>query len=192
MTSFDYFPTFPGGAQLREEACSFCARSPAIPAVRLKLQASEEKPKAVCADCLRIGRARTEVPTWVERELTNAVRAAHPEWDSDEVARHVASRVDALSHTPPVPWLQNNEWPACKDDFAVYRGELTRDTLLGEYGSVARAKEALDSVIKEVRPEWTLDEEALGTAWEQLGNFVAIFVFQCPSDQRPIYVLQTA
>ena len=101
-------------------------------------------------------------------------------------------RVDKLAHTPPVPWLQNNEWPVCNDDFAVYNGELTRDQLLLEHEGAGPAKAALRAMVEEVKPEWELDEEALDTAWDQLGNFVAVFAFRCPGNPKPLYVLQTA
>jgi hypothetical protein len=51
--------------------------------------------------------------------------------------------LEALAHTPPVPWLQNNEWPICSDDFAVYLGELTREGLGQRWGSEAAGKRAL-------------------------------------------------
>jgi hypothetical protein len=145
----------------------------------------------ICADCLAQGRGQVNVPDWVKRDLAHAVASVHPAWSLRERESLVAGRLEALAHTPPVPWLQNNEWPVCGDDFAVYKGELTRDKLLAEHRSVEHAKEALHDVIEEVRPEWTLDEEALGTAWEQLGNFVAIFEFQCDAGET-VYVVQLA
>jgi uncharacterized protein CbrC (UPF0167 family) len=192
MSGFEYFPNFPEGARLGAEACEYCGHSPAIPAVRLNPAPGEDNRKAVCADCLRAGRASAKIPTWVERELAHAVGAAHPAWSGQQRADFVASRVDKLAHTPPVPWLQNNEWPVCNNDFATYIGELTRDQLLQEHTGVEQAKAALRAIIEEVRPEWELDEEALDTAWDQLGNFVAVFAFHCPDNPKALYVLQTA
>ncbi len=192
MSIFEYFPTFPEGAQLRAEACEYCGRTPAIPAVRLKRAPGEENAQAACADCLRAGRASARIPQWVQRELAQAVDVAHPDWSQNQRADLVASRIDKLAHTPPVPWLQNNEWPICGDDFARYIGELTRERLLQEHGGLERAKVALCAIIEEVRPEWVLSVEDIATAWEQLGNFVAIFLFHCPDNPKTLYVLQTA
>lgn len=192
MSHFKYFPSFPNGAHLSTEACEHCGRTPAIPAGRLKSALDEEQRRAACADCLQAGKASVDVPSWVERELAQAVDQTHFDWSAEQRAELVASRVTSLAHTPPVPWLQNNEWPVCGDDFAAYVGELTREHLLREHGVTQRAKEALHATIDELRPHWDLDEEALDTAWEQLGNFVAIFEFRCPGNLKSIYVLQTA
>ncbi|MBF6590828.1 MAG: CbrC family protein [Ktedonobacterales bacterium] len=192
MYAFEYFPTFPEGAQLHAEACEHCGRSPTIPAVRLERTPGEDNATATCADCLRAGRARAPIPQWVKRALARAVDVAHPDWSHKQRTDLVASRIDKLAHTPPVPWLQNNEWPVCHDDFARYMGELTHERLLQEHGSAERAKGVLRAIIEEVRPEWVLTMEDIETAWEQLGNFVAVFLFHCSDHAKTIYVLQTA
>lgn len=192
MGTFEYFPNFPEGAQLRPEACGYCGRSPAIPAERLMFNPGNAGPKVVCADCLQEGKARVRIPQWIERELWQAIGQVHPDWNPTQRAELVAIRLSKLAHTPPIPWLQSNEWPICGDDFARYGGELTREHLLHEHDNAALAKEALRAIIEEVRPEWELTTEDMETAWEQLGNFVAIFLFRCPGDPRTTYVLQTA
>lgn len=192
MSQFRYFPSFPEGATLTEEVCGYCGVSPAISEAWLSDAGSDDTKKPACAECLREGRATTRVPSWLERDLARGVDATHPNWTAEKRAALVRHRVAELGHTPPVPWLQNNEWPICGDDFALFEGELTSDLLVRRHRGLNQAKAALRAIIKEAVPAWDLDEEAVDTAWKQLGNFVAIFVFRCPEANSPIYVLQTA
>lgn len=192
MSSFAYFPVFPTGAHLSTESCGYCGKSPAISGTYLRPIGDGSETKAVCGDCLAGGRASVKVPKWVERELAEAVNASRPDWSEERRSVYVAERVAELSHTPPVPWIQNNEWPVCHDDFAQFVGELTREQLEKQHGSTRAAIGALRAAIAELRPEWEQSEANVEWEWAELGNFLAIFVFHCQDRQREIYVLQTA
>lgn len=190
MTSqFRYFPAFPSGALLKETACAWCGRSPSIPPVYLVLVGAARSP--LCADCLALGRGQVKVPDWLTRDLAHAVAAAHPSWSLAEQEAFVAARLEALAHTPPVPWLQNNEWPVCSDDFAVYLGELTREGLAQRWGGEAAGKQALRAILLQALPEWSQDEADVDAEWMALANDLAIFAFQCDAGETR-YVVQLA
>lgn len=186
MSDFRYFPRFPESARLDAGNCAYCGASPTIPGGRLAPRV------AACAECVRSGRAQQPVPRWIQQALAHAVAASHSDWSQERQAAWGAQRVAELAATPPIAWLQNNEWPVCQDDFAVFAGELSQARLLETHRSPERSRAALRDIVQAARPDWELDAEDVAALWEQLGNFVAIYVFRCPAKQEDIYVLQTA
>jgi uncharacterized protein CbrC (UPF0167 family) len=190
QASFRYFPSFPSGAPLESVACSVCGNTPSISRARLAPTNGEKRP--VCADCLAKGAARTDVPIWVEQELKLSVARSHPGWSEQKQGHHISARIRDLSHTPPVPWLQNNEWPTCGDDFAIYIGEITRERLEREHGGEIGGRETLRTILQQALPDWEQDEAAVEAEWRDLGNYLAIFEFLCQDEGRTIYIVQTA
>lgn len=190
MSQFRYFPTFPEHANLRVEPCAMCGRAPTVPAVRLHGGAVDRQ--SVCADCLAEGKAAVQIPKWIIKELEHGVSGAHPDWSAEKRASYVADRVDELAHTPPIHWLQNNEWPVCDDDFAAYERELSREVLEQQHSDSAHAREALRSILLQAVPNWEQDEKAIEAEWSELGNFLAVFEFRCLDSDERRYVVQTA
>lgn len=189
MSQFRYFPAFPSGAALKETACTWCGGTPSIPPVYLAPVGKATTP--LCADCLAQGRGGVAIPSWVKRDLAHAVATAHPSWSPGEQESFVAARLEALAHTPPVAWLQNNEWPVCGDDFAVFLGELTRERLEQRWGGEAAGKRALRNILLQTIPEWSQDEADVDAEWMALANVLAIFEFQCDAGETR-YVVQLA
>jgi uncharacterized protein UPF0167 len=190
MTTFRYFPTFPEGARFDARPCAFCGATPALDDVWLDVDEDYDDPPPVCvADLLR-DRARVAIPAWIEQDLADQVATAHPEWDDQRKAAYVAARTAELAHTPPVPWVQENEWPVCADDYAGFDGELTRERLEHRYGGPREAQAALGRIIADLRPAWQLNAESLDAWWQRLGGFVRVYAFRCPKGEET-YVLQT-
>lgn len=190
--AFRYFPDYPVGAPLEAPACALCGASPAIPGQWLAKDDDGTRRDA-CAECVAIGNTHADVPSWIERDLLASVEAQHPDWSIEKRSSYVAARIAELSRTPPIAWIQDNEWPVCGDDFAAYVGELTREGLERQYGGIVPGKAALRRIIEQERPAWTKDEETLDWQWSELGNFLAVFVFRCLNDtQREMQVIQMA
>lgn len=189
MSRFRYFPSFPDGACLAAGSCYFCGRTPALDGVWLDFDEDFDDPPPVCVEDLVADRARVAVPAWVQEALARGVRERHPEWDAERRSRYTAERTDELAHTPPVPWIQENEWPVCADDYATYLGQLTREGLEQRYGGSAGGKVALRQIMQEERPNWKLDDAALEDWWPRLGGFLHVYAFDC--DGKHVHVLQT-
>ena len=188
MTQFRYFPAYPQGAQLGDDACDLCGHRPAITGIRLGLRMDE--PRNVCADCLAADKVAASIPQWIQQDVRDAVDRLHADWSAMARADLVAARVYELAHTPPVPWLQNNEWPLCGDDFAIYQGELTQEALKRQHGGIVGGKAVLRTILERVVPNWEQDDVAIDAEWRDLGNFLAVFVFRCLD--QDVYVVQTA
>jgi uncharacterized protein UPF0167 len=132
-----------------------------------------------------------EVPRWVQHELETGIDRTHPDWSEQQRSRYVSERVNELARTPPVPWLQNNEWPVCGDDFAEYNDEVTKELLLQQHETVAEARSTLRGILKDAMPSWEQGDNDVDMEWEELGNYLAIFLFRC-QDGKPVYIVQTA
>ncbi|MCM1118874.1 MAG: CbrC family protein [bacterium] len=46
-----------------------------------------------------------------------------PEYIQNRIMNNRTAKTDELRYTPPVPWVQYNDWPVCCDDFMQYMGE---------------------------------------------------------------------
>lgn len=190
MNAFRYFPGFPQGAAFDAKACHFCGKHPALDGAWLDFDEDYDDPPPVCTEDLIADKARVAIPRWITLELTNRVAAHHSNWNAEHVARYVAERTHELAHTPPIPWLQENEWPLCSDDFATYSGQLTREVLTTRAGNAAAAQADLRAIMAQERPQWTLDAQHLDAWWQRLGDFLRIYEFRCGSD-GDIHVVQT-
>ncbi len=183
--TFRYFPNFPKGADLEDGLCTVCGNKFVIPMHMLY------PPTSLCSQCLAQRKGKVNIEPWIVRQLENAMRVNHQDWLEQDIQACVAERIDELAHTPPILWLQNNEWPICTDDFAQFIGEITQEKLLAEHQwNVLQAKEALREILVTSMPLWEQDDVTLELEWTLLGNWLAIFAFQCHDSW--IYIAQTA
>ena len=189
MSTFRYFPGFPEGAVFDTRPCHFCGTVPALDGAWLDFEEDYDDPPPVCIEDLLADKARVARPNWVSHELANRVAARHSDWSAEQQERYVAERTSELAHTPPVPWLQENEWPVCSDDYAKYAGEITRDTLLAQYGGAGAAHATLQKIMSQERPKWLLDAEQLEVWWQRLGDFLRVYRFHC-DDGEDVFIVQ--
>jgi hypothetical protein len=189
MVAFRYFPTFPIGARFVSEPCYFCRRTPALDGVWLDFDGDFDGPPPVCVDDLVADRARVLIPDWAREALGRAMVERHPDWDAERRSAYVADRTWELAHTPPVPWIQDNEWPIYEDDYAAFLGQLRREDLGRRHGGSAGGKAALRRIMREQRPNWRMDSGTLDAWWYRLGEFLRVYTFG--SREKELYVLQT-
>ncbi len=170
---FKYFPEYQKWARFANQEC-FCQNDlPCLEAVYFENPAIENP---VCLDLLVSGQARVEVPDYLKKQLLNSILETHPDWSAIQSQELATQIVDALSRTPPIPWIQHNSWPVCCGDFCCYLGEWDHEQLT------------------EASPDgdgisflWTiLDDSYIGRRnsphhlWQEIKNgWTIIYVFQC-------------
>jgi hypothetical protein len=190
-TTFKYFPDFATEVTFDTRGCAFCGRVPALDGVWLDFGDYYDDPPPVCIDDLLADKAHVDIPRRLQQQLALAVRTRHTDWDEERVAAYVATRTAELAHTPPVPWIQENEWPICAEDYATYVGQLTRNTLIERYGSAHAAKAGLQTLMRTLRPNWDVDKaQHLQAWWDALGDFLRLYSFRC-DEGAEVVVLQT-
>ena len=67
----------------------------------------EQGVQLVCSKCIGKRLASACVPPEIAMQVIGP--------DANE-------KIEDLRHTPPIVWLQNNEWPCCCNDFMTYEG----------------------------------------------------------------------
>lgn len=188
MPTFRYFPGYPEGAPFAEGPCYFCGSHPAIDGMWLGFDKDFDDPPPVCIQDLIADKARVDIADWIWQLLARNVEIQHPDWTAQTRQAYVEARTYELAHTPPVPWIQNNEWPVCADDYASFTGELTREKLEAHTGGAEGGKALLLAIMRQERPDWPIDVQ-LNNYWEYLGDFMRIYQFRCP-DGSEVNVLQ--
>lgn len=168
MEEYKYHRNFRNNVVFSKEKCQFCGSdidclegiyfdNPAI--------------KSVCTSCLKLKRAEVIIPEYIQNRIKN---------DS-------SSKTEELKYTPPVPWIQYNDWPVCCDDYSVFIGEWEQEDFIRE----AAESDPVD-YFKNLLSEYTLSlVDDITVLWDDIGNNTAAFVFQCLKCNRKIVVCQS-
>ena len=91
-----------------------------------------------------------------------------------------------MSFCPPVPWIQNNDWPVCCDDYMTYIGEWDREDFIKNStydDGLSLLKELLIDELKN-------NVESYEALWADLGYETAAFVFKCSKCGNKVVVCQ--
>ena len=179
---FRYFPNYQEWARFTDKPCASCQGTPCLEGIYFD-QSSELE--SVCLDCLTTGQVKVDIPSYIHNQLMESVRRTHSDWTDQQIDMHVAARVSALAMTPPVPWIQNNEWPVCGDDFAYYLGERNQEdlSLMAPDGN---GLTYLHTIVN--KPEQMQDGAAI---WHALENgWATVFLFECEANKTYIAVIQ--
>jgi uncharacterized protein CbrC (UPF0167 family) len=143
---------------------------------------------SVCLLDLIDGRVKVDVPKHIIKTLEASIRNEFPEWDDIQMHRDVLSKVEELSRTPPVPWLQQNMWPISEGDFCEYLGEWTTEEFEIE-GQEFSGQQWLWKMLPDRRKKyWDSESEV----WNHLKSHLIIaFVFRSLKSKRYILIDQS-
>jgi uncharacterized protein CbrC (UPF0167 family) len=73
--------------------------------------------EGVCLECLRSGSKKVSMNTYIKAKIKICA------------GESAALIINELEQTPPVPWIQYNDWPLCCGDAMQYRGEHSRQSI---------------------------------------------------------------
>lgn len=168
---FEYFPEYHKWARF-EEDCECEDGSPCLDGVFFGDPDIEEP---VCLSDLVSGKVRVDIPDYVVDELRDSITETRPDLTNTQITEKVQAATDTLARTPPVPWIQNNEWPSHCGDFCRYLGEWNQERL-NNVAEEGNGRAFLWSIlIPAHRARRNLDE-----LWEEIENeWAAIYVFEC-------------
>lgn len=147
----------------------------------------DEVRQAVCLRCLEEGKVSRDLSR-PRAALRDHLKARQRAWSATKVDRIADEKMAALAKTPPVPWLRENAWPVCCEDFEVYRGEWAKR----DWNGVAKdgnGQAALGRVIGG-------DADRAADLWKDLPleagekALRALFVFFCPGCKKLEVVAQ--
>lgn len=181
--AFRYFPNYKKEARFTDQPCEVCGDRPCLAGVYFGIT---DGPEAVCLNCLVMGKVVVDIPTYLKNQLEESVKIVNPGWQEEQTKTYIGGVVEALSRTPPVPWIQNNNWPVHHGDFCRYLGEWSQARLAQEAPD-GDGKTYLMSILE--APDEVGDPEGL---WESIADeWTAVFVFECFTCNKRIAIEQS-
>lgn len=158
MRHYKYFENVEKNAYYTDTKCQFCGNeSNCLEGVFFE----KENIFSICLDCFDKKMVSVEIPDYIKTRVKN----------------NVYEKITDLKFTPPVPWIQNNDWPVCCDDFMVYIGEWQQI----DFNHYADSKSSNGiEVLKElIDSEIAQQVENYKNLWEEIGNEAGAFAFRC-------------
>lgn len=140
---------------------------------------------SACIDCLSKGKIKVNITEFIKERIIAHLKENNK--NEDEIERKVKMLVDELERTPPVPWIQYNDWPICCNDFTKYLGEWGKEDIIRNSHD-KNEKEHLISILDDFSKS-RIDN--LDCFWDEIGDDVAIFVFKCIYCSKLIAVWQS-
>jgi uncharacterized protein CbrC (UPF0167 family) len=128
MYNFKYFADYQRWASFTTQPHT-CPNSEALDGVFFD---DSNVPDIVCLADLVAGKTRVYIPEYLIEELKKSIHQTYPNSSDEVIENMVNTKVDELSRTPPVPWIQNNNWPIRNGDFCRYIGEWKQEDLCSQ------------------------------------------------------------
>ena len=167
MNKYKYFENVKENAYFTEAPCQFCgATENCLDGAFFERDDIE----SICLNCFEKKQVEVDVPDYIRNNIKN---------DSEK-------KFGELRFTPPVPWIQNNDWPVCCDDYMVFIGEWEQDDFIKaseNNDGKALLKKLLHKDLIELVENW----DAL---WDDIGYETAAFVFKCPYCGKIVVICQ--
>lgn len=171
---FNYFKDPLKYARFTDKSCDNCG-SANLCLNGIYFDNSEDEFESVCLECLVRGEVIVEIPSFLGERLYNEVKSRYQGSSLLGIEEKVNKMLEELSKTPPVPWLQFNDWPVCCGDFMRYIGEWGREefNLNSNDGNGKRYLLDLldDSFINQI--------DDFEVFWNEIGEYSIAFVFEC-------------
>lgn len=183
--AFRYFPEYEKWAAFTDENCPCPDDLPCLEAVYFDDPDIEEP---VCLDQLINGRVKVDIPEYLQKQLIDSIREKHHNWDDQQVTNSAGQILEALSRTPPVPWIQHNVWPVCCADFCYYLGEWSQEDL-ATTSPDGDGSAFLWAILEE--PYRSRRDGPQGLWEELISGWTTIYVFRCFECNKLIAVDQS-
>ncbi|RFA31858.1 hypothetical protein CAI16_19655 [Virgibacillus dokdonensis] len=167
---FKYFENPLENAEFTGEACQSCGKNEKC--LEGEYFDLDDEVDSVCLNCLRLGKVKVNIPNYIKDRITGQGKE---------------EKVAELEKTPPVPWIQYNDWPVCCGDYTKYIGEWERE----DFEKNSKDGDGLNYLLS-ILDQSTKDKiENENIFWEDIGHYTAIFVFECLNCSDRIAVPQS-
>lgn len=168
MREYKYFFNVKRDAAFTKKQCEFCGGTEnCLEGVYF----GDNSTESICLSCLDNKKASVDVPVYVrERIIKNQI-----------------SKSDILKYTPPVPWVQYNDWQVCCDDYMQYMGEWQQRDFINnsvDGDGINMLEKILDKDTRE-----KVDD--IKTLWDDLGYDTVAYIFKCRACGRITAVCQS-
>lgn len=168
MERYKYYENVKRDAAFTEAPCQYCSSTKdcleGIFFARFDI-------KSICLECFMAKRAPVEIPSYIQ----------------ERVKSNCLNKIDELRFTPPIPWVQHNDWPVCCDDYMKYIGEWEQedfDNFSAEKKGITLLEELLDD-----RTRSRVDD--ISVLWDDIGCDTVAYVFKCQTCGKMLVVCQS-
>lgn len=169
--NYKYFENVENNAAFSNNKCQFCASN--VRCLEGIYFEQGREIKSVCLKCLEKKKASVNIPSYLIERLDEEIRknCKHHEGVTDIVNE----KITELKYTPPIPWIQYNDWQVCCSDFMKYLGEWEKKDFIDklENGSGINA---FETVLDDISKNKVEDMEIL---WNDIGENTVAFAFRC-------------
>lgn len=168
MRQYEYFKNVEKNAAFTEQKCQFCGENKnCLEGIYF------EQPdlKSVCLSCLDRRVVGVDIPNYLKKKVH----------DNNKV------KIDKLTYTPPIPWVQFNDWQVCCDDYMQYLGEWTQEDFVRE-SNIGKGIEFFQKLLSK---DFLNQVDDINVLWDDLGNGTVAFVFYCSTCNSKRVVCQS-
>lgn len=156
MKNYKYFENVERNAYFTEIPCQFCGSDKfCLDGVFF----DRDDIVSICLNCFDKKKVNVEIPDYIKTR----------------VKRNKDIKIKSLEFNPPVPWIQNNDWPVCCDDYMVYVGEWKHEKFVN-YDKNKNGIECLKELLDE---EISNRVENFDILWNDIGDGTVAFAFKC-------------
>jgi Uncharacterised protein family (UPF0167) len=184
LKEFKYFQDPLKNIEFTDEPCQYCGSEVnCIEGVYLDTQ---DEVSSVCLKCFTEGKVIIEISDYIIEKLYNHLLTTYPKRSKTDISEICNSLISELAKTPPVPWIQYNDWPVLNGDFMRYIGEWSQ-VELSENSPDGDGKKFLLEIID----DFTRDKiDDFDVFWNDIGEYTAIFVFVCIVSGKKVAIAQ--
>jgi uncharacterized protein CbrC (UPF0167 family) len=171
--NFKYFSNPLKNAEFTDEKCQSCGSDEyCLEGVYFD---KGDEVTSVCLDCLKKGIVTVDIPEFIQERIKSHLHETFPSKDEKEIELLYHSLLRELERTPPVPWIQYNDWPVCCGDFMQYIGEWKRE----DFNNAAEDRNGKNFIIS-ILDDFTKSKiDDVDVFWNDIGEYTAVFVFKC-------------
>lgn len=185
MLNFKYFDDVIKNAEYSDDKCEICGSDEYC--LEGEYFDHEEDIISVCIDCLRKGKVTVNIPDFIKERLYKNLKENETGLDETKLKQKLKSCVQELEKTPPVPWIQYNDWPVCCGEFARYMGEWDQDEI-NDNAPYGNGKEYIMNILDEFSKSKIDDIDEF---WDDIGIDTSIFIFKCINCSKLIAICQS-
>lgn len=168
MEKYDYFINVKENAVFTEKSCQICGKNEnCLEGVYFE----QPELKSICLSCLDKKKMGVDVPDYIKKLV-----------HKDNVIK-----IEKLKYTPPVPWVQYNDWQVCCDNYMQYIGEWQQEDFIREAGN----REGIEYFKSLLCEDLKNKVEDISILWDDLGYDTVAFVFRCVSCDKRVVVCQS-
>lgn len=131
--------------------------------------------ESVCLECLVQGKITVHLSDYLIDKLKRHIKLMNPTLQNKEVLKAVNQQVEELKKTPPIPWIQSNDWVICCGEFAKYIGEWSQKDL----NEASKNNDGLAYFLEILEQDYKDRVDDSDLLWDDLGNQSAAYVFEC-------------